>query len=88
MQRHSYFNPYISAYYLTETHNRPRTEHKMRILFLVQNDFIWDKQSLVYDALAADEQVEPIIVLLPSYSATDFSAGKPETGLYLFGSSL
>lgn len=77
MQRHSYFNPYISAYYLTETHNRPRTEHKMRILFLVQNDFIWDKQSLVYDALAADEQVEPIIVLLPSYSATDFSAGKP-----------
>ena len=77
MQRHTCFHPYISAYYLAEMHNRPRANDKMRVLFLVQNDFIWDKQSLVYDVLAADEQVEPIIVLFPSYSGTDLSAGRP-----------
>ena len=77
MQKRSYFNPYIGAYYLVETHNCPRSDKKMRVLFLVQNDFVWDKQSSVYDVFAADEDVEPIIVLLPSYSATDLSAEKP-----------
>lgn len=76
MQEKSYFNPYIAQYYLAKAHNRPHAERKMRVVFLVQNDFIWDKQAPVYDVLAADDEAEPIIVLLPSYSATDLAAGK------------
>ena len=55
MQEKSYFNPYIAQYYLAKAHNRPHAERKMRLVFLVQNDFIWDKQSTVYDVLAADD---------------------------------
>lgn len=80
MQTQSYFNPNIVAYYLTKTHNRMRSEHKARILFLVENDFVWDKQSLIYDVLVADEDVEPIIVLLPSYSGMDHAMGRTVGG--------
>lgn len=81
MQTQSYFNPNIVAYYLTKTHNRMRSEHKARILFLVENDFVWDEQSLIYDVLVADEDVEPIIVLLPSYSGIDHAMGRTVGGL-------
>lgn len=76
MQGRSFSNMNTAAYYLQELHNRPHPERRMRVVFLVQNDFIWDKQSPVYDAFAADDDVEPIIVLLPTYTATDHTAGK------------
>ncbi|EKX96629.1 CDP-glycerol--poly(glycerophosphate) glycerophosphotransferase [Selenomonas sp. oral taxon 138] len=81
MNKSFVFSPEIAMYYLQQMHNRPHPQRRMRVLFLVQNDFVWTKQVPVYDVLAADEEVEPIIVLLPSYSATDLSAGKA-TGAY------
>lgn len=77
MKDHAYFNPFIAAYNLAEHHNRPHPEGRMRVVFLVQNVLIWDKQAPVYDVLAEDETVETIIVLLPSYSSTDNEAEKP-----------
>ena len=41
----------------------------MRVFFLVQNEFLRDKQEPVYDVFAADPDVETIIVLAPSYTA-------------------
>lgn len=37
-------SPEIAMYYLQQMHNRPDPQRRMRVLFLVQNDFVWTKQ--------------------------------------------
>lgn len=76
MGDHVFYHPQIAAYYLQEMHNRQHAQKKMRVVFLVQDASVWDKQSPVYDALAQDEEVEVIIVLLPTYRAMDAEAGR------------
>ena len=71
MRADVFANRETAAYYLQELHNRAHAERKMRVVFLVHDPVIWDKQEPVYDVFAADEAVEAIIVLLPSYTATD-----------------
>ena len=81
MEDHVFYHPQIAAYYLQEMHNRQHAQKKMRVVFLVQDASVWDKQSPVYDVLAQDEEVEVIIVLLPTYRAMDAEAGR-RTGRY------
>ena len=76
MEDHVFYHPQIAAYYLQEMHNRQHAQKKMRVVFLVQDASVWDKQSPVYDALAQDEEAEVIIVLLPTYRAMDAEAGR------------
>lgn len=76
MEDHVFYHPQIAAYYLQEMHNRQHVQKKMRVVFLVQDASVWDKQSPVYDALAQDEEAEVIIVLLPTYRAMDAEAGR------------
>jgi hypothetical protein len=76
MRVDAFANRETAAYYLQEAHNRVHTERKMRVLFLVQDPFVWDKQEPVYDVFAADEAVETIIVLVPTYTATDAAMQK------------
>ena len=81
MRAHSFANREMAAYYLKELHNRAHTDRKMRVVFLVQDSVIWDKQQPVYDVFAADETVETVIVLVPTYKATD-SAVQNSVGRY------
>lgn len=77
MRADAFANRETAAYYLQELHNRAHTNRKMCVLFLVQEPFVWDKQEPVYNVLAADEAVETIIVLLPSYNANEQVVHKP-----------
>ena len=81
MEDHVFYHPQIAAYYLQEMHNRQHAQKKMRVVFLVQDASVWDKQSPVYDALAQDEEAEVIIVLLPTYRAMDAEAGRALGGM-------
>jgi len=72
----------FAAYYLQKLHNRAHTDRKMRVLFLVHEPFLWEKQECVYDLFAADDMVETILVLLPSYNAIDAAEHKP-AGQYM-----
>lgn len=74
MRANAFANRETAAYYLQEIHNRAHTERKMRVLFLVHDPVIWDKQQPVYDVFAADATVETVIVLVPTYKATDVAA--------------
>ena len=76
MEDHVFYHPQIAAYYLQEMHNRQHAQKKMRVVFLVQDASVWDKQSPVYDVLAQDEEADVIIVLLPTYRAMDAEAGR------------
>ena len=77
MRADAFANRETAAYYLRELHNRAHTNRKMRVLFLVQDPFVWDKQEPVYNVFADDKAVETIIVLLPSYTAMDAAVKKP-----------
>ena len=70
----------FAAYYLQKLHNRAHTDRKRRVLFLVHEPFLWDKQEYVYDVFAADDMVETILVLLPSYNAIDVAEHKTAGG--------
>ena len=48
MRADAFANCETAAYYLKELHNRPHTDRKMRVVFLVQDSVIWDKQKPVY----------------------------------------
>ena len=48
MQADAFANRETAAYYLQDIHNRPHTYRKMRVVFLVQDSVIWDKQKPVY----------------------------------------
>ena len=76
MEDRVFYHPQIAAYYLQEMHNRQHAQKKMRVVFLVQDASVWDKQSPVYDVLAQDEEAEAMIVLLPTYRAMDAEAGR------------
>ena len=82
MRANAFANRETAAYYLQALHNRPHTDRKMRVVFLVQDSVIWDKQKPVYDVFAADETVETVIVLVPTYKATD-SAVQNSVGRYV-----
>lgn len=81
MRADAFANRETAAYYLQELHNRAHTARRMRVLFLVQDSVVWDKLEPVYDLFAADEAVETILVLLPTYTATD-AAVKKAAGRY------
>ena len=76
MRANAFANRETAAYYLQEIHNRAHTERKMRVLFLVHDPVIWDKQQPVYDVFAADATVETVIVLVPTYTSTDAAVKK------------
>ena|GEM_PF-408824 len=67
----------LAAYYLQKLHNCAHTDRKMRVLFLVHEPSLWDKQEYVYDLFAADDMVETTLVLLSSYNAIDAAEHKP-----------
>lgn len=67
----------FAAYYLQKLHNRAHADRKMRVLFLVHEPSLWDKQEYVYDLFAADDMVETTLVLLSSYNAIDAAEHKP-----------
>ena len=48
MRARSFADREMAAYYLKELHNRAHTDRKMRVVFLVQDSVIWDKQKPVY----------------------------------------
>ncbi|MFC2302167.1 MAG: CDP-glycerol--poly(glycerophosphate) glycerophosphotransferase, partial [Selenomonas artemidis] len=68
----------LAAYYLMETHNRPHRNQRMRVVFLVQEPSIWDKQSDVYDVFDKDPEVDVMMVVMPSYDAIDTMAGNKQ----------
>lgn len=70
----------VVAYHLAAVRNRCSAQHRMRVIFLVQNVSIWGNQSPIYDALVRDSTAEVIIVLLPSHTANDVQAGMPIGG--------
>lgn len=80
MRANAFANRETAAYYLQEIHNRAHTDRKMRVLFLVHDPVIWDKQQPVYDVFAADATVETVIVLVPTYKATDVAAQNSRWG--------
>lgn len=67
----------LVAYYLQKLHNCAHTDRKMHVLFLVHEPSLWDKQECVYDLFAADDMVETILVLLPSYNAIESVEHRP-----------
>lgn len=66
----------LAAYCLMEVHNRTHRNRRMRVAFLVQEIFLWDKQSDIYDVFAKDSDVDVMIVVMPSYNAVDAQAEK------------
>lgn len=67
----------LAAYCLMETHNRPHQNQRIRVVFLVQEPVLWDKQSEIYDAFVKDPEVDVMIVVMPSYDAVDAQTEKP-----------
>lgn len=66
----------LAVYYLMEAHNRPHRNRRMRVVFLVQEIFLWDKQSDIYDVFAKDSDVDVMIVVMPSCDELDAQAEK------------
>jgi hypothetical protein len=77
MQENSLSNLQLAAYYMQEHHNRRSANHRMRVVFVVQNEVVWDKQAPIYDAFVKDGDVDVFLVLLPSYTGLDAQEKHP-----------
>ena len=56
----------------------------IRVGFIAQMPQVWDKQMMLFDALAADERFEPVIIVVPEYDFTNKYVNKEYNDDYFF----
>jgi hypothetical protein len=81
MKDRVFFDPHIIIYDMLETYNRAYPGQRMRVVFLVENEYLWDKQKPIYDALLQDGSADAFVVLLPSCQTENAGSGQ-RSGYY------
>ena len=81
MKDRVFFDPHIIIYDMLETYNRAYPWQRMRVVFLVDNEYLWEKQKPIYDALLQDGSADAFVVLLPSCQTENAGSGQ-RSGYY------